>query len=297
MRAFLPLLIAPVVAGLSLADTWQSIDGKTITADFLGIEGTKVILLMNDKEYSIPLEKLHPTSREYAKAFDSQYRKWVAAKLSQPLWPENRLLNAIAIAPDSAEGQNYLVSGHVAEIRRSSSLSRGAGNTAYISLQGGTSAAVDFTSEADHKRTKIKIDTDRVVLVKARTLSSGTWKNFTPEKTLVETGQPIVIRARVVDGKLIGGGIASSQEVTNARLEAAKKQGEESFEKAIKAEQLRIRLEFLEAQIKGPAGRASVSGVTGYVGNVTLHHTEAEREAMRKEAELIRAQIAAMAEP
>ena len=85
--------------------------------------------------------------------------------------------------------------------------------------------------------------------------------------------------------------MATSQEVTEANLTLAKAQGL-SVDQAANLERLKIRLEFLEAQIGGPVGTASVSGFTGYVGSVTLHHTEAEKDAMRKEIELIRAQIA-----
>mgnify|MGYP003681026420 CR=1 FL=1 len=78
---------------------------------------------------------------------------------------------------------------------------------------------------------------------------------------------------------------------------ATKANGGLTMEEVAQMERIKIRIEFLEAQIAGNAGSATVSGTTGYVGTVTFEHSEAEKEAMKKELELLRAQLAAASKP
>jgi hypothetical protein len=294
----IPILFAAVllstISGIA-ADQWTSADGKTITADFVRMDGSNVVLNMKGKEYSIPIEKLNEKSQGYARFLHEQLKQWAADNLGLPIIPEAILNDVIAFNPQLAEGKNFLVEGFVDSIERSSSLARNAGSTAEIRLQGGTQVAADFTNEADGRRTKIKFESDSVVLTKARTLSGGNWKNFSPEKTLVSEGQKIVVRAKVERGRVHGTGLASSQEVTQARLEAAKANGGLTMEEVAQMERIKIRIEFLEAQLAGNAGSATVSGTTGYVGTLTFKYSEAEKEAMKKELELLRAQLGAAA--
>lgn len=55
---------------------------------------------------------------------------------------------------------------------------------------------------------------------------------------------------------------------------------------------IRIRIEFLEAQLKGDAGTAKIDSDVGDIGKPVFEFTEAEKEAMRKELEVLKAQLA-----
>ncbi|MEM9186075.1 MAG: hypothetical protein AAGB00_06205 [Planctomycetota bacterium] len=49
--------------------TWTDVRGKEITAEFRRMEGDRVILFMNDREYRVPLARLSATDRQLAIAF------------------------------------------------------------------------------------------------------------------------------------------------------------------------------------------------------------------------------------
>jgi len=64
---------APAAAALTKEEAsaergWTSNDGTTITAIFKGLEGDVVTLLMNNTSYPVPLERLSPADRDWARA-------------------------------------------------------------------------------------------------------------------------------------------------------------------------------------------------------------------------------------
>ena len=281
-------------------DTWTSIDGKTIKADFVRISDGNIKLKMNGKAYSFRLKKLNKKSQAYAHYLQANLKQWAADNLKSPIISESLLQEILSFDSKIAEGKNFLVEGHIESIRGTSTLSKRTDSKVDLKLQGGTTLIADFVDVADGKKTKIKVEDNAVILLKYRKLDGGSsnpYQNHTPEKTLLSVGQSVTIRARVKAGRIIGTSFATSREVTDAQMMLAKQNGELTFNEAAALNRAKIRIEYLEAALKGNAGTASVSGNQGHIGTVTYEFSKAEKEAMRKELELLRAQLKAASSP
>lgn len=277
------------------ADKWINTEGKTIVADFVRVSGQVVTLRSNGKTYEVPLESLSRASQDYAVFLQQQLNEWAAQNLDSPILTEAILADLISFNSALVEGKSFLIEGRVASVDSNTSLSRNAASTAMIELEGGTRFADGFTEEADGKRSKIKVGLGEVILLKARTFGANGYRDFTPEKTLIAEGQEVAVRCRVSRGRIEGLGLASSAELTKARIAAAAKNGGLSIEEVASLEKMKIRMEYLQAALEGDAGSARVRTVGGTSSTVYFEYSDAEKDAMRKELELLEAQLAAAA--
>lgn len=279
-----------LTCALGQCGEWTSADGRTITADFIKLAEGKVHLLVKGKLARVALEELSPASRSYAGFLQQELAKSAMSNSKSPILTERMLQDLLAFDPDLVEGKNYLVEGHVERIAKPSGPPSA---KVEVTLNGKTRAVIDYADVAGGGQFKIKIGTDSVLLMGATGRSGGRWVNFTSERKLIAVGQPVVIRARVQRGKIVAQGKPTSQEETTARLAFTKQSGGLSMKDAVELERAKIRINFLEKQLSGNAGSATVvNGVSGDFGTVTFEFSEAEKEAMEKELELLRAQIA-----
>lgn len=296
MKSFITSIILAITSAFS-ATTWTSNDGKTIEADFVKVEGGTLFLTKGADLIRVPMQRLNADSQAFAIFSQESKLKLATLNATYPIMAEAMLISITDIKPDLAEGKNYLVEGNVATIR--------AGGTALspsnkfdVTLAGGTKVQINFSEKANGLSTKMKVEEDQVILLEPNSSGGDGYKDFVPAGFLLQTGQSIVIRAIVKDSKIVGLGVPTSAELTEARLQYAKQNGGLAFEDAARLEELEIRAEYLEAQLKeGNAGTAEVSTITGYAGTITLEYSDAEKEKMRKELELLRAQIAVAAKP
>jgi hypothetical protein len=274
---------------------WTNTEGKTIEAEFVKIEDKKVVLRNKAQIYKVPLEKLNKDSQGFALYIQQTSLKWAAAKAALPIISEEMLLQILAFQPELAEGKYYLVEGNVSAIGTAgTTLSRGYSTKATATLSGGSKIELDYSTAANGNSTKISIEKDKVVRLRGRDgkfiNSDYKYSNFTPEKVLLQVGAPIIVRAAVNKGKIVGAGEPTTAEITEARLLLANHNGGLNAEQVAQLEQLKIRAEFLQAKLDGNAGTATVSSIDGNA-NVVYHYSDAEKEAMRKELELLLAQI------
>ena len=298
MKAILTLFVVCLPMCL-FAAPWTSKDGKVIEADFVRLSGNAVILNTAKKRFKVPLTRLSRDSQAFAVFMQERRTEWARVNASSLIITEQILREVIAFQPKLTEGKNYLIEGYVGSISQPRlTMSRPKNTTkAEITLRGGTKSQLDFAGEVNGRTTKLKIEKDSVVLLKARYIRNHVGQNYTPEKNLIEIGKLIVIRGFVEKGVLKGLGFPTSQEVTTARLREAKRNGGANLEAVVEIEKIKTRVSFLEAQIAGNAGTAEVSGSDGSSAHVTYKHTEAEKQAMRKELELLRAQLSAATQP
>lgn len=281
----------------AFADSWTSVDGKTITADFVRISGSKVILSMEGKEYPVPLEKLDEKSRGYARFLQAELTRWAHQNIDSPILPEQLLEEIIQFDAELVEGKTFLVEGYIGKIGQQRALARSVPTVAEFELRGGTSSKADLAEEVPN-RGKLKYGPDQVELHLARSGGASGWKDYTFEKALLKVGQPVVVRLTVRDGKLVEGQLASSQEVTEARLIFARQNGGLTVDELADLERIKIRIQFLEAQLdSGDAGEATVTGVNGYIGTIKFKYSDAEKQRMQQELELLRAQLVAASRP
>lgn len=302
MKAFIHLTflaLALTCTTVLAGDTWTSIDGESITADFVRMEGNAVVLKMNGQEYTVPMEQLTPQSQGYARYLHEGLKEWAMANLEAPIIPENILLEILASDKRKmAEGKTLLVSGIAASVGRNTSLAANAANLVEVRLQGGTLVQIDFSEEADGRRTKLKFDIDKVELIRGKATVGGgkgtTYHDFTTDKILMARGQAIVIRASVINGRLQGNGLAKEDEVLAAKIAAKQANGGMSMEEALALEEVKIRIKYLEAQLEsGTAGTATLRGTGGERARMTIHYTDAQIEAMKQEITVLKAQISA----
>ncbi len=61
------ILIFALAISPCIAREWSNKSGKTITADFGGLEGDKIVLILKKKTYRIPLDSLTEDDQSYAK--------------------------------------------------------------------------------------------------------------------------------------------------------------------------------------------------------------------------------------
>ena len=295
MKAILTLFVVCLPMCL-FAAPWTSKDGKVIEADFVRLSGNAVILNTAKKRFKVPLTRLSRDSQAFAVFMQERRTEWARVNASSLIITEQILREVIAFQPKLTEGKTYLIEGYVGSISQPPALQRHKNTTKVeITLRGGTKAQLDFVGKVNGITTKLKIEKDRIVRMESRN-NRGTGK-FEPLENLIEIGKLIVIRGFVEKGVLKGLGFPTSQEVTTARLREAKRNGGANLEAVVEIEKIKTRVSFLEAQIAGNAGTAEVSGSDGSSAHVTYKHTEAEKQAMRKELELLRAQLSAATQP
>ena len=292
-------LIYLLLASFCQAVPWTNNDGKVIEADFVRLDGEKVLLRMNDKEFQVPLVSLSKNSQAFARYMQEQRVKWATANASSPIISEQILQEITAFSGELTEGKSYLVEGLVKSIRGSgSSLDKKRdSSTAMVELTLGTKAEVDFTGQVNNSSTKIKLEDGKVFKMKANVFSSNGYSDFNPSGILMQNGQKIVLRATVMKGQIVVSGFASEAEITEAKLLLAKQNGGLQLEEVVALENIKNRIEYLEGQIKGGTlmtGRIN-SNEGGTVGSVNLTYTNEQKAAMIKELELLRAQISAAA--
>lgn len=269
------------------AETWESADGKTITADFVRLQDDSLTLVAEGKQYNIPLSRLSTKSQGYARFMQEKMKAWSAENLAAPIIAESVIHEIMAFDPQLAEGKRFLMEGNIKSISKSSSLGASPMTTAVIELEAGTQLELNMAGEADGKTTKVKVETNRVVLTKAKTYDDGKWRDFEDSEILMEKGQAFVFRANVEKGKVGASGLATKEEIDKATNVHVVRPKEMNAEEKAAIGRLRMRAEYLESEISG-----KTPGGSGVLGERT-NHTKAELEAMRKELDALKKQIEA----
>jgi hypothetical protein len=267
------------------SEKWESSDGKTITADFVRLEDDSLTLVAEGKEYSVPLSRLSKKSQDYARFMQEKMKEWAAENVEAPIIAESVLHDVVAFDASLAEGKAFLMEGNVKTIEKSSSLGASPLTTAVIELEAGTRMEVDMASAADGKMTKVKIDTGRVVLTKAKTYSDGKWKDFEESEVLMEKGQAFVFRTSVEKGKITCSGVATKEEIERAKRVDVQRPRELTAEEKASLGRLRMRAEYLESQLSDED-----TGGKGVLDEPSKY-SKAELEAMQKEIEGLKMQL------
>ncbi len=267
------------------SEKWESSDGKTITADFVRLKDDSLTLVAEGKEYSVPLSRLSKKSQDYARFMQEKMKEWAAENVGAPIIAESVLHDVVSFDPSLAEGKQFLMEGNVKTIEKSSSLGASPLTTAVLELEAGTRLEVDMASAGDGKITKVKIETGRVVLTKAKTYSDGKWRDFVDSEVLMEKGQAFVFRTSVEKGKITCSGIATKEEIEKATKVDVPRPRELTAEEKASLGRLKMRAEYLESELseKDPEDK----GVLGEPSK----YSKAELEAMEKELEGLKKQL------
>lgn len=285
MKAILAAFLATSFA--LNAETWESTDGKTITADFVRLQGDALTLVADGKPYNVPLSRLSAKSQGYARFMQEKMKTWSAENLAAPIIAESVLHDIIAFDPLLVEGKRFLMEGNVKSISKSSSLGASPMTTAVIELEAGSRFELNMAGEADGKTTKVKVEPDRVVLTKGKTYDDGKWRDFVESEILMAKGQAFVFRAHVEKGKIFSSGLATEEEIDSATTVPVVRPKELTAEEKAAISRLRIRAEYLESQISG-----STSGGSGVLSE-PANHSAADIEAMSKELDALKKQLEA----
>ena len=274
------------------AAPWTNTEGKSIEADFVRLEDKTVVLKAGDKVHKIPLDKLNVESQAFAAYMDQHMNEWALANATSTIISEEILIGLLNYKPKLVEGKNYLVEGIVTEVKQfGRTLDNEPDHKAEVTLQGGSKFPRDFGNEHESNgSTKVKIQNNQVELQKGRNWHKGVYSNFTFEKKLLGVGDQVFCKAIINEGKLDITGAASEQEITQAKMTIARQNGM-SEEEVTKIELIRIRIELLEAQLKNSSTTAtSVAAFTGEITTTTVERSDAEKDAIKKEIELLKAQ-------
>lgn len=283
-----PIAIFLLTASLAFsAETWESADGKIITAGFVRLKDDSLTLVADGKQYNVPLSRLSAKSQGYARFMQEKMKAFATENLSAPIIAESVLHDIIAFDPELAEGKRFLMEGNIKTISKSSSLGASPLTTAVIELDAGTRLEINMAGEADGRMTKVKVEADRVVLTKAKDYSDGKWKDFEDSEILMEKGQAFVFRANVEKGKVLSSGLATKEEIYKATNVHVMRPREMNAEEKASIGRLRIRAEYLKSQIAGTATAGK-----GVLGD-PIKYSRAELDAMRKELEALNKRLAA----
>lgn len=286
MKATTILLLTASLAFCT--ETWESTDGKIITADFVRLKDDSLTLVADGKEYNVPLSRLSAKSQGYARFMQEKMKAWAAENLAAPIIAESVLHDVIAFDPRLAEGKRFLMEGNIKSIAKSSSLGSSPMTTAVIVLEAGTTMELDMSGEADGKMTKVKVEPDRVVLTKGKNYSDGKWRDFEDSESLMEKGQAFVFRANVEKGKIVCSGIASDEDIDKATNVHVARPKEMTAEEKAATGRLRMRAEYLESQL---SGNDPDTGKKGALGEPSKGYSKAELDAMRKELEALKKRL------
>ena len=293
------ILLISVLASCSIlsAETWTSNEGKEIEAEFVAAKNKVLSIRKGDKIYKIPFEKLNRESAGYALYLQEHMMKWAQDNASSPIIDELILLEVIRYSKKTTEGKHYLIEGYVKALGKTSGLAKSTSTKVSVVFQGGTKATMDFSEVADGTKRKIRIDKDSVLLLRGTmpyfVNKNVKYKNFITEKTLLAVGKKAVVRAFIKNGRIQPNGVPSSSELTQARLVLAKQVGGASgLASAVKAEKILGRIQYLETAINGNAGTASIQDDYGTgSATVTFRYSESQKKALRKELEVLKAQV------
>lgn len=219
LGAFFPLLAYGV--------QWTSTDSKVIEAEFVRIDEKFIELQKAGKFFRFPLGRLDKKLQAFAAFTHQERQKWAVETAQLPILPEKVWKELIALKPNLTNGRRFLMEGSVASVRRAGSTLRTSESPSevQVTLDGETEVTIDFAGKVDGRKTKMKIESDGVPLLKGRTVSADGYSNFTPAGYILKVGETVVVSVLVQDGKLEASGLARSQEVTKARMELAKKNG------------------------------------------------------------------------
>jgi hypothetical protein len=189
------------------ADPWTSSDGKTIHADFLNIDGVSVTLTANRKVFVVPLSRLDDESRVRAHVM----RRHILRLLDEPVVSESEA-RSISYIPE-ANGRHFVVSGTVAKVAEPGGLAKANPGDADIVLEGGTEARITF-DDINGRSTKAKFELDKMVLMKASSISASGPSNFTPRGSLIAAGDKVMLNIKIEGGKVVPLDLAKDEPVT-----------------------------------------------------------------------------------
>lgn len=282
MKAFALLLFTACIA--LCEDTWESTDGKTITADFLRLQNDSLSLIANGKQYNVPLAQLSKKSQEYARFKQDKMATWAEENLAAPIIAESVLREIIAFDAKLTEGKRFLMEGKIKNISKTSTLGASPMTTAVIELEAGTKVDLNLAGEVDGRMTRIKIEPGKVILTKAKNYSDGRWKDFQDSKILLENGQASIFHTNVVKNEISLTKLANENDINEATTVKVEKPKEQTAEEKAAIGRLRIRAEYLESQItqNEEGGKGVLDGPK---------YSKEEIEEMTKELEELKKKI------
>lgn len=277
---------------------WKGKSGKTIEADFVRIDG-KVIVLKKGKEFHrFTLTNLTPDSQAFAAYLQEERKKWAAENANSALISAQILKEVIAFDRKFTEGKFYVVEGQVSSIINVKSRNKLPGRV-YAIMNNGIKVPFNFSHHGRGEGANMKVVVTRkaVMLMNGRgkRTKGGKYTKYAVVAYYLKVGQDIAVRVKVKNGKIVGLGKVSSGELAKAQREYVLQNNGITPEDAANFERLQNRAEYLKAKLSGNAGTATIHDP--YNGNhqkIVIDYSAADKASMRKELELIEAQIAGL---
>lgn len=248
MKLLLPLLLLVLGASPARADepqVWTSRDGRTFTGDFLAVRPGKVYVRAKDKKiFAIPMTKLSDPCLAEAGYLQEKLGEWAKKQAERKAMDESTATAVLMLAPDAAKDKTFLMNAKIRAFDGGSKLKPVKGSTIKFTTEGEVECMADFKDRGE------LVVNDSGVYCDATEEASATFsRNAT---LLLKPNQWVPVQVKIARGKIVGGMMASDEELAKAR-EA------DGTVREYEAEIIHLRIAAFEEQIlKGSSLAASV---------------------------------------
>ncbi|MCW1916069.1 hypothetical protein OJ996_20945 [Luteolibacter sp. GHJ8] len=281
MKLLLALLALTLLAPADELQVWTSRKGETFSGNFLAVRPGKVFVRGPDKKiFAIPMEKLTDSCLAEAGYLQDKLGAWAREQVNRKAMNEASAWAVLMLAPEAIDGKVFLIKAHVEEIVKGKETALTKGKVKFKTESG-------IEGQADFKATPIVVKDDAVY--------TGFPANLPDEEVnqrnaimVLSTRSDVALQVKATKGKIVGGYMATSEDMEKAREEDGKVVEYE-------AEIVRLRMIVMEEQIRSGAavrGGASLTSADRKPLTVPPHRfTPEELEAIKAELSWLKTKI------
>jgi hypothetical protein len=270
------LLLSLLLSGIAAADepqVWTSRSGQTFTGDFLAVRPGKVFVRSKEKKiFAIPMAKLSDACLAEAGYLQEKLGAWARRQVARQAMDEGTANAVLMLEPEAIKEKTFIMVAKIREIDTGTKLKPEKGPKIKFTTEGDVACQADFST-----RGPLVVKPDAVYCDATEEAEAVFSRNAT---MLIKARQAVPVQVKVMKGKIVGGFMASEEDLAKAR---------EADGKVVEYEQeiMHQRMVMMEEQIRTGIPVSSPQGIQGEDGTplVIAEHrfTPEEIEAMKGE--------------
>lgn len=281
MKFIIPLLLACGLASADEPQVWTSRDGRTFTGDFLAVRPGKVYVRGKDKKiFAIPMAKLSDPCLAEAGYLQEKLGEWARKQAERKAMDESTATAVLMLAPEAIKDKVFLMNARVRSIDPGTKLKPIKGPAIKFLTEGNVECQADFKD-----RGRLVVNDSGVYCDTTADASTTFSRNAT---LLLRPDQWVPVQAKVTRGKIVGGLLASADDLSKAREADGKVREYET-------EIIHLRIAAFEEQIRKGSSLAAATPLLGGDGkplSVPEHRfSPEEMEKMKTELDWLRTKL------